>query len=92
LAGEFYASQGPSIYSLYIEDGKLHVTTSAAAKVELNTGIRYARCVWMNGTDGAEAVFDLRPDFRYFRVTVTDGEGKHANSNAYFTDTLKEFL
>ena len=46
----------------------------------------------MNGTDGEEAVFDLRPDFRYFRVTVTDREGRHANSNAYFTDTLKEFL
>ena len=94
-AGEFYASQGPSIYSLYIEDGKLHVRTSPCVKVELNTGIRYARCAWMNGTDGtdgAEAVFDLRPDFRYFRVTVTDKEGKHANSNAYFTDTLKEFL
>ena len=91
-AGEFYASEGPSIYSLYMEDGKLHVTTSAAAKVELNTGIRHARSVWMNGTDGEEAVFDLRPDFRYFRVTVTDREGRHANSNAYFTDTLKEFL
>ena len=92
LAGEFYASQGPAIHALYIEDGKLHVKTSPAVKVELNTGVRYARTVWSTGEDGAEAVFDLRPDLRYFRVTVTDKEGKCANSNAYFLDTLKESL
>ena len=92
LKGNFYATEGPSINALYIEDGKLVVESSAAAHIRLNTGTRYAKQVFnTNGTPVTRAVFDLPTDngLYYFRVTVTDMGGKCAYSNAYFMDELE---
>ena len=33
-----------------------------------------------------EAELVYRPDFGYFRITVTDKNGKHACTNAYFPE------
>ena len=89
--GDFYATEGPEIKQLYIEDGKLVVETSAVASIRLNTGARYAKRVFnANGTPVIRAVFDLPSDknLYYFRVTATDMGGKCAYSNAYFMDEL----
>ena len=32
----------------------------------------------------------FRRDFVFFRITVTDKDGKHANTNAYFMDEILE--
>ena len=89
-AGHCYASTGPEIYELYLEDDAVHIKCSPAKTIAMHGGIRlsYAK----HAKDGAlltEAVFPLYGlDFRYFRLSVTDAEGKRANTNAYFTDTL----
>lgn len=89
LAGKFYASEGPEIYSLFYEDGKIHIECSAAANVRLNTGIRRAEIRHANGAQGVtEAVFDVKETDGYVRVTVTGFDGLHANTNAYFVDEL----
>ena len=89
-AGNFYASQGPEIYDLWVEDGEVHITCSEADKIELSSGgIR--RCYVAYGNNGetvTEASFKITPEMGYFRLTVTDRSGKHANTNAYFTDGL----
>ena len=85
--GDFYASQGPEIYDLYVEDGEICVTCSDAAHVSLNTGRRSAKIV--HAPDGGtvnEARFTLREGDPFFRITVTDRFGKHANSRAYFPE------
>ncbi len=89
LDGHFYASQGPEIYDLYIENGRVHITCSPAKQIAIATGTRSNKSVWASG-DAAltEASFELLPDCLYFRLTVTDAEGKHANTNAYFMDSL----
>lgn len=92
VKGNFYATQGPSINQMYIEDGKLYVETSAVENIRLNTGTRYAKLVRnSNGTPVTKAVFDLPADkgLYYFRVTATDMGGKCAYSNAYFMDELE---
>ncbi len=87
--GDFYATEGPEIKELYIEDGKLYVKTSGVANIRLNTGIRYAKEVFnQNGTEITGAVFDLPENYHYFRVTATDGSGRCAYTNAYFADQL----
>lgn len=93
LNGHFYASEGPQIHSLYIEDGVVHVTCSPAVKISMKSGVIYCRS--LNADDGTPltaAQFKLNKNQQYFRITVTDASGKHACSNAYFLSDLKEYL
>ena len=87
--GSFYASQGPEIYDLYVEDGIVHITCSPASEIMFTTGQRHRQLDLApeNGTI-TEASFELDKDDLYVRVTVTDHSGKHANTNAYFLDTF----
>ena len=95
MNGDFYSSEGPEIKDIYIEDGKVTVTTSEAAEIRFTTGIR--KCKRFLAKDGnmlTEATYELPTDRDpyYFRVTVTDKNGKFAYTNAYFTDELTEYL
>lgn len=87
--GHFYASQGPEIYSLWYEDGTIHTETSPAARIEFSTGIRRVKCEAAKEGESVDlAEWKLPGDCIYVRVTVTDREGRHANTNAYFIDEL----
>jgi len=95
--GNMYASQGPEIYDLYVEDGKVYIKCSPARRIVLSTGKRYSRCVWANIGDHfgegsektiTEASFDIPEDCHYIRLTVIDMEGRPANTRAYFLDEI----
>ena len=89
LAGNFYASQGPEIYDLWLEDEKLYITCSNASSIVLGTGRRRVKAVYReNGEALTKACFDIKKEDIYVRITVTDHSGLHANNNAYFTDEL----
>ena len=89
LDGHFYASEGPLIHSLWVEGKFLHVTCSPAKQITLNTGIIHTNFKKAEGgAPVTEAVFELLPEFNYVRITVLDGEGHHACTNAYFLDEL----
>lgn len=91
--GNFYASQGPAINSLYIEDEKIHIKTSDAKKIFLTTNGRKIRYkLAKEGEFVNEAEFTLPKINSYFRITVEDAEGKHANTNAYFLDDIMKSL
>ena len=91
VAGDFYASQGPEIHSLWIEDGTVHLSCSNARKVFMTTARRKARLVMApKGEHVNEAVFDVEPRDIYVRFTVVDDEGLPAQTRAYFTDELFE--
>lgn len=89
--GDFYASQGPIIEELYIEDDMVHVKCSPAKYIAMNTehrpfgGIQIAA----DGETLTEAVFKLRKEQAYMRFDIMDESGKHANTRAYF---LKDIL
>ncbi|MBR5506491.1 MAG: PHP domain-containing protein [Clostridia bacterium] len=87
--GNFYSSQGPEIYELYVEDGKVHVECSPAVKIYCNHGGRYAQVRYPENEEFiTSAVFDIPEDFGYFRITVMDKTGKRACTNAYFTEEM----
>jgi len=87
--GHFYATTGPEIYELWFENGEIHVKCSDAVKVTLNTGIRAASIVHPTDSEFVnEAVFAVKPEYRYIRITVRDAKGECAYTNAYFTDDL----
>lgn len=100
--GDFYASWGPELEALYLEDGVLKVDMPADSHVvcvEVHTFARWARRV--NGEDLTHAEIDLNwflsetrksaypLDRAYFRVVVTDDKGNRALTRGYFLDELE---
>ena len=100
--GDFYATSGPEINELYIEDGILTVKTSPATSIFVSTERRASRSA--RSTDGkplTEATFDLKSFISdssqkretdppaYFRVTVTDENGNEAYTRPFFVEELK---
>jgi hypothetical protein len=87
--GDFYASMGPEIKELYVEDGNLYIKTSPAVQITLSADIRGTQTVIAKeGETVDEACFKIREEFKYFRLTVIDHRGQRACTNAFFTDTL----
>ena len=80
--GDFYASTGPQIFHLTRDGDKVHVESSPAAKIALTTSGRRSKLITGDGITHAD--FLLSPTDGYFRITVTDENGHHANTRAYF--------
>ncbi|MCQ2454705.1 MAG: PHP domain-containing protein [Clostridia bacterium] len=90
--GDFYASQGPEIYDLYYEDGKVYITCSDAEDIILSSGVRYSRHACGNkGEYINDAVFEVPKQIEYFRITVYGKDGKKAFTNAFFTEEITKW-
>ena len=83
--GDFYASQGPIIEELYIEDDVVHITTSPVKYIAMNTSHRPfgGLCAANDGEYLTSATFPLPAGQKYIRFDVIDDHGKHANTQAY---------
>jgi len=90
--GNCYASEGPEIRSLIIENGSIVVKTSPAAGIFLYSEGRYIDCVTSKTETYTEARFDYCPEKmgRFFRIEVKDTAGNKAFSNAYYTAEIAE--
>lgn len=90
-AGNCYASDGPEICELYMEDDHVILTCSPAKGVFLTTaGRRKEARLSENGAPPiTTAKFRIRPEDHFFRLTVRDEHGKHANTRFYYLDELK---
>ena len=87
LKGHFYASEGPEIHELYVEDGKVHIKCSPADRIictyeRRGAGMELAE----NDELVTEATFDLDEELGYFRISVRDEKGNIACTNAYFPE------
>lgn len=89
FAGNFYASEGPEITELYVEDGVLKIKCSEAQAIKVNYNARKAHIkLSEDGAPVTSAEFNLSKDHGYFRVTVVGLDGKKACSNAYYPEDL----
>ena len=85
IDGNFYASDGPEIFELWIEDNVMHVKCSDARKIEFTASNRTSKRFKADGNNFInEASYPIHPDSKYVRVTITGPDGEHASSNAYF--------
>jgi hypothetical protein len=95
--GDFYASTGPQIHELYLEDDVLHVSCSPAVEIMITTADRYTPSTRGYNRLHTEADINLslckkfaedelaHTDMKpYFRVTVRDEHGNCAYSPPYF--------
>lgn len=87
--GNFYASSGPQIYDLYIEDGRAYITFSPSVRVTMTTAYRHSEvkyadpCLTITSAD-----FPIHKNDGYIRFTVYDSAGLPAYTNAYFLDDI----
>lgn len=86
--GDCYASTGPEIKELYVEDGVVTVRCSEAVGVFMTTvGRRKPYKVMDEGGEYiTEAQLKLAPTDIYFRITVKDERGNRATSRVYYLD------
>ena len=90
-AGDFYASMGPEIKAIYLEDNKFCVHTSDAAEIRIVTaGRNGVRVAAEPGSTVHYAEHVLIPGtYDFVRVEVLDSQGKIAISRGYFEDELE---
>lgn len=89
--GDVYASEGPEITALYIEDGEIVVKSSPAFSITLLSEGRGCATKASKENDVTEARFKYSPQSygRFFRFEVRDASGKKAFSRAYCPDEIK---
>ena len=88
FAGNFYASRGPEIYSLYYEDGRVYLKCSAAARIYSTTNRRRRWNYFQENEPLTEVSFRVHDLDKYLRITVEDEFGRRANTIAYWRDDL----
>ncbi len=88
--GNCYASSGPEIFELFIEDGNVVIRCSEAAGIYYSTAGRRNGYVLAEGNVPfvTEGVFKINPEDIFFRISVKDAKGNHANTRAYFLNEL----
>ncbi len=93
--GDFYASQGPEILDLYVEDGKVHLTCGervkqAFLKCDARSKRQGRSCHAGVVGEGylTDVTFDLLEEDQYFRMEVWDENGRKAFTRAYFMEDL----
>lgn len=97
--GDFYASWGPELSSLYLEEDILKLEfppDSHVCRVTVQSASRC--CAARYGEDMTHAEVDMRPFFEemkrldfpadrgYFRVVIFDSQGRQAMTRGYFLD------
>ncbi|MDR1093876.1 MAG: hypothetical protein LBL66_06980, partial [Clostridiales bacterium] len=82
--GSHYASCGPVIEELYIENGAAYVKTSPAYSIAAKTDIRYGFKRIAEGEPIRGASFPIDERCKYARFTVTDFNGRQAYTPAYY--------
>ncbi|MBQ0110945.1 MAG: hypothetical protein KBS41_03360 [Oscillospiraceae bacterium] len=82
--GNMYATQGPMIDQLYIEDGKAYISFSDAKTVVMKTNLRMSQVKSADtGQFINEAVFDIPCEVDFIRFTVIDAYGRYADTRFY---------
>lgn len=104
--GNFYASEGPEIYELWFEDGRINIVCSLVEKIMFHTNSRNTGIIDIsknfaldearfdvleeNDTKKVKASFEVSELDNYIRLTIVDEKGRHANTNAYYIKELFE--
>ena len=89
---DLYASTGPEIKDLYIEDEKAYMTFAKGTHAIMVMNGRTAYKKMAENPDGTNTVcFDIPMDgYTWFRFEVVDAAGEKANTCAYFYDEIFE--
>lgn len=87
--GKTYASMGPLIHGLYLEENRLVLHCDPVEKIFLLTEGRDGQSRFaLPGESITEAEFPLTGKEGYVRIQIRDQNGRYANTNAYWVEEL----
>lgn len=88
--GSFYASEGPIIKELYVEENRLCVLSETPlSSIRMLSGNRYVD--FIRNKDGSpvnSGSFKIVRESKYMRLELIGMSGRRAYTNAYFCDSL----
>lgn len=88
--GDMYASTGPVIQSLSVEDDTVRVECSPAKQIILFTGSKAPKFIIAeDGKSVSSAVLSLDAVAPYFRVAVIDEQGHTATTRGFFREEYR---
>ncbi len=82
--GDFYATQGPELYTEVVGD-TVNVECSPASRICFVTNLSWTDESVTNGDGLTSATYKITEGVRWLRVDVIDSYGKHAWSNFIYT-------
>ena len=89
--GDFYASEGPVLNSLWYEDGKICVECEAADRIIFTSYPQRGYAYFDESGEGLTyAEHTLTGREKFIRVTLVDKFGKRAYTSAYFIDEITD--
>ena len=80
---DLYASTGPEIKALYVENDRVYIECSPSCSVVIRFETRRSGCKLSNADDITFADFDISGDYEHFRLEVKDKYGNKAMTKAY---------
>lgn len=81
---QFYASTGPIIKELYIEDGTAFLTFEKGMYATMTTAGRRSVKKVAHGDGETTVSFEILPEDGYVRFDLVDEKNRRANTNAFF--------
>lgn len=85
--GDFYATTGPTIHELRINNRKAVIGCSSAVRVTMHMSPKYCRNVYnFDGSTFNYAEFEIPDDAPYVYFTVWDKNGKKAHTRAFIRE------
>lgn len=90
--GEYYASRGPEIKSLWYEDGAFHIECSPAKKIIVSNSGRRKESISLRIAEKGlldSGEFPIDDTDLYVRFTIQDETGRTANTRAYWREEFE---
>lgn len=84
--GAYYASCGPRIQQVEIEDGLVTVTCSPISQAVFHSNVVYTAGRTVQGEDMTQVSYQIKPGERFLRIRLTDAQGRHAWVNPIALD------
>lgn len=81
--GDMYATTGPEIRELWVEDGMMHVVTSPVCGISFLTSGRETSTKRTHGDALTEHSFEIPQQVKFVRVELHDSGGGRAFSRPY---------
>jgi len=88
IDGQLYASTGPIIKSLYVENGEIHVETEPCCAVILRAQNRYHKAIRALDDSLTHSVFEIKDEYAFVRFEVIDTHNNKAITKAYLKSEL----
>ena len=84
--GAFYATRGPRIEQVEVQDGTITVTCSPVRLATFHSNLVYTNGRSVAGEGMTQVSYKIKPGERFIRIRLTDAQGRHAWVNPIALD------